>query len=105
MSVFRFPNTPATPERFSVFLSSVQYICTFKWNAVAAAWVLDMADSNGSPVLSGIPLVTGVDLLEPYAYLGIGGQLIVQTDNNPDAVPTFANLGDTGNLYYRVADA
>ncbi len=43
-------------------------------------YVLDIADANGKPIVQGIPFVTGADLLAQYAYLGIGGQLIVQTD-------------------------
>jgi hypothetical protein len=64
------------------------------------AWTLDLADQNQNPVVSGIPLVTGVDLLAPYGHLNIGGQLIAQTTNDTDAVPTLANLGSTGNLYF-----
>jgi hypothetical protein len=51
-------------------------------------------------LVSGIPLVTGVDLLAPYAYLGFGGELLVATDGNTAAVPTYANLGTGSHLYF-----
>ena len=64
------------------------------------AWFLDLADANNNAVLTGIPLVTGLDLLAQYAYLGIGGMLVVQSDNDLSLVPDFNSLGVTGHLYF-----
>jgi len=72
---------------------------TVVWNWVNASWIINIADPSGNPILSGIPMVTGVDLLEQFGYLNFGFQLIAQTDNAPDVVPTFADLGTTGHLY------
>jgi hypothetical protein len=44
-------------------------------------------------------MVTGADLLEQFGYLGLNFALVAQTDNSPDTVPTFDNLGTTGHLY------
>jgi hypothetical protein len=60
-------------------------------------------DSNQNPILTGLPLVTGVDLLEQYGYLGIGGSLVVQSTNDPSLVPNYDTLGSTGNLFFVVA--
>lgn len=65
-------------------------------------WVLDIEDQSGIPILTGIPLVTGVNLLTQYDYLNFGGGLWVQTGSDPDLPPTFANLGDDGQLYWVV---
>ena len=73
---------------------------TFKWNKWAACWMVDIADVNGAPIISGVAVVTGADLLEQFKYLNLGGQLIAQTDHNTDAVPTFKNLGKDGHVYY-----
>lgn len=86
----------------SISLLSIIYRLTLKWNQNSQCWILDITDVNSIPILTGIPLVTGADLLEQFEYLGIGGQLIAQTDNNIDAVPTFDNLGSTGHLYFVV---
>jgi hypothetical protein len=85
-------------------MGGVQYQLTVRWNNVNQAWTLDIADVNGNPILDGIPIVTGVDLLEQFGYLNFGGQLIAQTDNDANAVPTLANLGTGGNLYFVVID-
>lgn len=76
------------------------YKMTYKWNPPAACWTIDLADEDGTPILSGFSMVTGADLLEQFAYLGFSGQLIAQTDGEPDAVPTFENLGTGGGRLF-----
>ena len=98
-SVFQVPFS-GVPETFTISLAGTSYTFTVHWNAPGNYWVLDIGDATGALVNGGIPLVTGADLLEQYAYLGIGGQLIVQTTDDPTTPPTFTNLGTTGNLYF-----
>jgi hypothetical protein len=90
----------AANQRFRVTLVGVTYSMLVRWCAPAACWILDISDTSDVPIVSGIPLVTGADLLESYKTLGIGGQLVVQTDFNTDAVPTYKNLGEQGRLYF-----
>jgi hypothetical protein len=86
-----------------VTMAGVQYQLTVRWNDANQSWILDIADPSANPIVTGIPVVTGEDLLAPFAYLNFGGQLIVQTTNDTDAVPTLANLGSAGNLYFVVS--
>lgn len=100
MIVYEIPLTPA-PQRFSISLAGTFYRLAILWRDNAqGGWVLDIATQDGTPIIGGIPLVTGCDLLAQYKYLGLGGALVVQTDHDPDAVPTFANLGVQGRLYF-----
>lgn len=99
MTAYVVPLSPS-PKRFSIFLSGTQYNLRFTWCVPAAAWIMGVSDANGVPVLQGVPIVTGADLLAQYAYLRIYGQMVAQTNNDPGAVPTFDNLGVTGQLYY-----
>lgn len=94
----------ATNQRFTITLSGVPYQCTVRWNDMNQAWQLDIADQQGNAIRTGIPIVTGTDLLRPYRYLNFGGQLIAQTTNDVDAVPTLTNMGGTGNLFFVVSD-
>lgn len=71
-----------------------------KWCPAAACWIADLTDVNGNAIVLGVPLVTGADLLEQFGYLRLGGQLIVQTDNDLDAVPSFTSLGKEGHFYF-----
>lgn len=89
----------AEPQTFNIALAGTTYGFTIRWNVPNASWIIDIADASGNPIVSGIPMVTGSDLLEQYSYLGFGYQLVCQTDNDPNAVPTFDNLGTTGHLY------
>jgi len=98
---YEIPLTPE-PQRFTISLGSTSYALTVKWNAPHGAWMLDIAMPSGTLVLGGIPLVTGVDLLGQYAYLGFTEQLVCQSDFDLDAVPTFENLGTQGHLYFLV---
>jgi len=92
----------AMPQTLQITLAGVQYQLTVKWNDANQSWILDIGDSSANPIVTGIPIVTGTDLLAPFAYLNFGGQLIAQTTNDTDAVPTFENLGTAGNLYFLV---
>lgn len=90
----------ASNQAFTTTLAGTDYGMKLKWNGAANCWMLDISDATGKALVSGIPLITGADLLEQYRYLGIPGQLFVQTDNDTDAVPTKANLGTNGHLYF-----
>ncbi len=98
-TVYSIPLTPV-PQTFGITLAGVAYNLTFTWNTNSQNWILDIADQNNNDILTGIPLVTGSDLLEQYAYLNFGGKLIVQTTGDVTAVPTYENLGTDGLLYF-----
>ena len=87
-------------QSFSITLSNVDYNILIVWNDFAQAWVIDFNDANQVAILTGIPLVTGVDLLLPYTNLNFGGKLFAQTDHDLTTPPTFDNLGITGHLYW-----
>lgn len=89
----------AEPQTFNIPIGGTTYGFNVQWNIANASWVIDISDASGNPIVSGIPMVTGVDLLEQFGYLGFQFQLVAQTDNSPDTVPTFDNLGTTGHLY------
>lgn len=81
-------------------MATVTTRCALNWNRAALCWVLDIYDVNDVPILQGVPLVCGADLLEQFAYLGLEGQLLAQTDHATDTPPTYDNLGLAGHLYF-----
>lgn len=89
-------------QTFQIALGSTTYIITLWWNSESGCWNISIADSNGAPILESIPLVANVDLFGPFAYLEFGGQLVCQTDHDPNTPPTYANLGITSHLYFVV---
>ena len=96
---FLIPTTPES-QTFKVVLAGVTYTVSLNWSEIALAWVLDLADSSGSPILSGLTVVAGTDLLSPYQYMNLGGALVAATSGDIAQPPTFDNLGSTGNLYF-----
>ena len=90
-------------QQFSVSLGGVTYNLRIMWNVANGTWIMDIYDQSGNPISTGIPLTTGADLLGQLQYLGIGGtggHMLAQSTFNADAVPTYADLGTTGNLFF-----
>lgn len=75
---------------------------TCRWNdAMDAGWQIGFKDQlTGDNIVDNIPLICGVDLLAGLEYLGFGGQLVVYTDGDQNAVPTLDNLGTESNVYF-----
>lgn len=103
MTVLEIPLS-AQAQTFQITLSGRAYRLAVTWRE-PYGWFLDIARVDGTALINGIPLVTGVDLLVQYAYLGIAGKLVVLSDGDPFAAPTFANLGTQAHLYYVTDDA
>ena len=101
MATYLIPLDP-TPQTFQIQLNGVNYSMTVKYNSQEnGGWQFDLtnADTN-TPVVAGVPIITGADCLENLGYLGIGGAIVALTDGDPYAVPTFENLGINSNLYF-----
>lgn len=99
-TIYLIPLQEGIPQQTTVTIVGVSYELTLQYRDIdQGGWVLDIADDQGNPLLSGIPLVTGANLLGQYDYMGFGFGLYVQTTSNPDAVPTFDNLGGDAALY------
>jgi hypothetical protein len=102
-TAYEIPLT-TSPQSLSVSLGGTLYQLVVKWNSISSNWNLDLSDNNGNLILGGIPLVCGLDLLQQFAYLDLGGSLYAQTDHSPNSPPTFTNLGVTGHLYFVVVE-
>lgn len=106
-AIYNIPLKVGIPQSFEIELGGTRYRLTFQYrNDPAGGWVLDISDTQLNPILQGIPLITGANLLDQYRYLGFGGGLWVQSQAqgiDPDAVPTFDNLGDAGLIYWVTA--
>ncbi|WP_186057639.1 phage baseplate plug family protein [Burkholderia gladioli] len=85
---------------FKVSLAGTIYQLTVQWRNAIAMWLLDIADASGNPLVSGLPLVTGANLLEQFGYLGFQGGLWVQGADDPDDLPTYSDLGAGSALYW-----
>ena len=100
MAAFEIPLSPR-PQTFVIALGGTSYTLRFHFaNTDQGGWLLDIGDAANNPLICGIPLVTGADLLEQYPDVGIAGRLFVLSDGDPGAVPTFMNLGVSSHVYF-----
>lgn len=74
-----------TNSTFNIKLKSGNYIFQIIWRG--SNWVLDIFSAkNKTPLVTGIALVTGPNLLEQFSYLGIIPSLYITSNskNDPD---------------------
>lgn len=95
MAVSEIPLT-ADNQQFSILLAGTTYRMSIIWRDLY--WVLDLLDEQSNTIISGIPLVTGADLLAQYAYLGLGFKLAIFCDDATQAYPTKTDLGTRSHL-------
>lgn len=99
--IAELPLVAGQAQRFRASLSGVTYNFRLVYNgAHDGSWIMDIGDGNGAILVAGIPIVSGVDLLSQYRYLGFPGGLFVTTDRGAGEVPTFDGLGATSHLYF-----
>jgi len=104
-TIAEIPTEAGHPFTERVSWLGVEYTLRFQWNPVSDCWVLDIWDSgNETPILTGMALVTGCDVLGQFAYLPVAVNAIITVMGvgpfqSPDAVPTFTNLGSDGRVY------
>lgn len=79
-----------TNSTFTIKLNTGTYIFTIIWRN--NNWVLDIYLSNNKvPLVRGIALVTGPNLLEQFQYLKIAESLVMTSNMRTD--PTWTGLG------------
>lgn len=94
------PLTP-TPQSFAISLGNKALNMAVKWaDTQAGGWIMDIQDQAGKAIANGLPMVTGANLFKGLEYLGLPGALVMQTDHDPDAPPTFDNLGIVSHLFH-----
>lgn len=101
MAVTEIPLTPDN-QKFSITLAGTDYQISILWRG--EFWVMDLMDKSGSLIISGIPLVTGADLLAQYSYLALGFSLYVLCDDPTSVYPTKTDLGIRSHLYVQSGD-
>lgn len=91
-------------ENFTISLRNQPYNFQIRYcDAEAGGWFLNLLTGNDVPLAMGLPMVTGLDLLQQYAYLNVGGELWVYSADPAEPEPTFDNLGTAVKLYFKEA--
>lgn len=103
MTCYIIPLTPE-PQAFSITLGGTEYQLIVRWcDAPEGGWLLDIGTPDNAAILvAGIPLITGVDLLDPYPEHNWGGWLWMQAADDLPAV--FETLGKSVKLIFETED-
>lgn len=98
--VQEFPLRPEA-QQMTIELASVLYTVRFGWcDTPDGGWFMDLGTYEGAPLIQGLPLTAGEDVLQQFAYLGIGGEIRVETDGNSLVEPTYGDLGSNGKVLF-----
>ena len=95
MAIYEIP-LQAGNQKFSVTLGKTIYKLRIIYRT--NQWYLDILNTAEKPLITGLLICPGIDLLEQYKHI-IPYSLYV-TNSNPDELATFDSLGSKIKLYY-----
>lgn len=103
MTVYQIPLSPK-PQALSVNFPNgnvynLRFLYQFSNPGSPECWILDISDAQNNPLVCGIPLITGADLLAQYKYLDFGCTMYCTVDGDISAVPAWYNLGGAAHLW------
>jgi hypothetical protein len=101
MSAVRIITRPYPDTTQRVQLDGIVYTLRVYWSQRCSCWHMDMSDVDGTPILSGLRLVTGFPLLYRYHHLAVpAGELFFFDERDQAARPTLEDMGERFRLYY-----
>lgn len=101
MAVYEFPLLPAQAQEMQITLATQEYTVRFYWiDSPEGGWIIDIYDLTFEPLVRGLALTAGENVLQQFDYLGFPGAITVQVDEDPLLEPTFAGLGVTGRVMF-----
>ncbi|MEN0630630.1 hypothetical protein AAIG33_24955 [Phytobacter ursingii] len=96
MNVNEIPLSPDN-QQFSVTIAGIAYNIQVIWRD--PVWCLDLLNSDKTPLVLNLPLISGAELLAQYSYLNLGFKLAVVCDIPGQENPTKTDLGITSHVY------
>lgn len=105
MKAYEIPITPLQNQSFSIaFHVNAFYWLRLYWvEAPEAGWTLDIGYSEIEPLVCGIPVLPGRNLLDDYPELHLALILFIDTPGNQKKPPAFEDMGVLTKLYYALA--
>ena len=94
--------TGNTNHEFKAELSGKVYLFHFRWNTRAACWIMSISTENEGPIISGMSIALGTDLLAQYKDSRLpGGSLFAINYANEYQEPDRDNLGTDVAIVYK----
>jgi hypothetical protein len=101
-TIIPFDSTKAF-KNLTYTLDKNSYKLVFRWNGTANKWVLNIEGITNDIKVNGIALITGQNLLKPFAIKELGGLYIIDNqETNTD--PTRTSLGNQHKIQYVVKE-
>lgn len=103
MTTYRIPTIPGVPffsQRST--LDGIDYEIVMQWNARSGRWGFSLYTDGGAPIVQGVSVVTGWDLLSGVVRSdGVPPGMIVALDSSQaNADATLSTLGVSVDLWY-----
>lgn len=95
MAIYEIPLNTGN-QKFNISLNKKLY--KFQLIFRAGQWVLDILDTAESPLVTGLPLVMGVNLLGQHQHIMRGNLAVL--NSNKSETQSFGNIGSNIKLYW-----
>jgi hypothetical protein len=100
MATVDIPLEPSNPRyKFKISLEGNSYELAIHWNEYDSGWYMDLLGISNDEDIKGIKLVTGPNLLKPFAIVDLGAMYII--DGEEEGLdPTFDEIGSRYTLIH-----
>jgi len=86
---------------FQTELDGTDYILRFRYNGRSTSWYMDMSTPENAPIIMGIKIVVGTELLSSFKHLAIPQGIMYAVNlENVNQEPTRNNFGSEIRLVY-----
>jgi hypothetical protein len=92
MQVLPVNNYPSYSEE--VVLDSTLYVFTFNWNYRAQYWTVTVKDRNNTTLISGVKLMSGIDIFSRFGNINLPRGLLIPLHNT--GISQYIEDGDMG---------
>ena len=86
----------SSSQTLTIPIAGKTYYIEIHWRGIQ--YILDLYDNSKTPILLGIALVTGENLLKPFDYLNLGFAMQIRTDVDKFLNPEYLTLGVSSHL-------
>jgi len=97
MSMYELPMTDTPSQEFMCEIGGTNYLFRIQLNVRGDLWTMDVSSSDDEPILQGVSLTLGVDLLSNERFTDGLVFLVDYTGKNQG--PTGDNLADYGLIW------
>lgn len=90
---------------FKVELETVIYTLSFAYNTRRGRWYMDLADQSDNDIVTGVPILVNIPLLDQYIVEGIPpGRFIAIDESGNNKIPGEDDLGNDVKLFYQESE-